>query len=155
MKAIKCIFVGKLKEPWAKAARDHYFEALSRFQPVEEITIKDASGSLPEDERRNREGSRILEKTGPGDFLIALDAKGKPMPSEKLAQRLGQWLEDPGRRPCFIIGGAFGLSDEVLKKADLKLGFGPMTLPHELARVVLLEQLYRAHSILRGAPYHH
>ena len=155
MKGIKCIFVGKLKEPWAKAACKHYSGALSRFQQVEEVIIKDAPGNLPEQERRNREGAAIIEKAGPGDLVIALDARGKSMASEKLAERLGQWIEDPGRRPCFIIGGAFGLSDEVLKKADFKLGFGPMTLPHELARVVLLEQLYRAHSIIRGAPYHH
>lgn len=155
MKDLKCIFVGKLKEPWAKSACEHYAGAVKRFQQIEQVAVKDAPGSLPEKERRKQEGERILDKIEASDFVIALDEHGRSMASKKLASKLQAWIEDPGRRPCFVVGGAFGLSKAVLERSDFTMSFGPMTLPHELARVVLLEQLYRAHSILRGSPYHH
>jgi 23S rRNA (pseudouridine1915-N3)-methyltransferase len=155
MKGVKCIFVGKLKETWALYACEHYAEALRRYHKVEQVTVKDAPGSLPEQRRREEEGIRILDKTGPADLLIALDERGMSMSSPDLATKLRGWIEDPGKRPCFIVGGAFGLSRKVLDRADFRLSLGPMTLPHELARVVLLEQIYRASTILSGAPYHH
>lgn len=81
--------------------------------------------------------------------------QGSSYSSEEFAAGLEKWLEDPIRRPCFILGGAFGLSDEVRERCDRLISLGPMTLPHELARVVLLEQLYRAMTILKGTGYHH
>lgn len=155
MNSIKCVFVGKLKKFWAKEACEHYGGALGLFHPLEQVAVKDASGSLPEAARRKEEGSRILAKLGPGDLLVVLDQGGKALSSEALAARLRGWIEDPGKRPCFAVGGAYGHSEEVLGRADFKLSLGPMTLPHELARVVLLEQLYRAASINKGTPYHH
>jgi len=155
VQGVKCIFVGKLKNGWAKEACDHYARSFKRYHQLEEVIIKDAPGSLPEDQRRKDEGHRILAKLGPGDMLIALDQSGKTHTSKALATNLLSWLEDPGKTPCFAVGGAFGFSQEVLARADYTLSLGPMTLPHELARVVLLEQLYRAASILKGTPYHH
>ena len=88
-------------------------------------------------------------------MVISLDRKGRLFTSRQLSSALKVWLETPGRTPCFVIGGAYGLSRDVVSRSDLTLSLGPMTLPHELARVVLLEQLYRADAILRNLPYHH
>lgn len=155
MQGVKCMYFGKLKNDWAKKACDHYARAFRRFHRLDEAILKDAPGSLDQDDRRKDEGQRLLQKIGPGDRLIALDEGGKGLSSTDLAKHLQRWIEDPGKTPCFAIGGAFGFSTEVLDRADFTLSLGPMTLPHELARVVLLEQLYRAASILKGAPYHH
>ncbi len=118
------------------------------------MVLRDGKASDRE-RRMAEEGRAILAKLGPRDLLVVLDENGRSLASRELASRLGQLLEDPGRRPCFVVGGAFGLPPEVLARADLTLALGPETLPHELARVVLYEQLYRASSILAGAPYHH
>jgi len=154
MKTIRLLVVGAAKAPWFREAASHYLTALRRHVPVEEVVLRDGKASDRE-RRMAEEGRTILAKLGPRDLLVVLDENGRSLTSRDLASRLGQLLEDPGRRPCFVVGGAFGLSPEVLARADLTLALGPGTLPHELARVVLYEQLYRASSILAGTPYHH
>lgn len=154
MKTIRLLVVGAAKAPWFREAASHYLTALRRHVPVEEVVLRDGKASDRE-RRMAEEGRAILAKLGPRDLLVVLDENGRSLASRELASRLGQLLEDPGRRPCFVVGGAFGLPPEVLARADLTLALGPETLPHELARVVLYEQLYRASSILAGAPYHH
>lgn len=155
MKKLKFLWIGRLKKPFWKEAAGHYLAALGRMHGLEEAVLKDAPGGLAPAEAAAWEGRKVLEKLGPSDFLVCLDERGKAVDSVKLSELLRTWLEDPARTPCLVVGGAHGLSPEVLARADLKLSLGPMTLPHELARVVLLEQLYRAASILRGLPYHH
>ena len=154
MKTIRLLVVGAAKAPWFREAASHYLSALRRHVPVEEVVLRDGKASDRE-RRMAEEGRAILAKLGPRDLLVVLDENGRSLASRELASHLGRSLEDPGRRPCFVVGGAFGLSPEVLARADLTLALGPGTLPHELARVVLYEQLYRASSILAGAPYHH
>jgi 23S rRNA (pseudouridine1915-N3)-methyltransferase len=154
MKTIRLLVVGAAKAPWFREAASHYLSALRRHVPVEEVVLRDGKASDRE-RRMAEEGRAILAKLGPRDLLVVLDENGRSLASRELASHLGRLLEDPGRRPCFVVGGAFGLSPEVLARADLTLALGPGTLPHELARVVLYEQLYRASSILAGAPYHH
>jgi 23S rRNA (pseudouridine1915-N3)-methyltransferase len=152
---IRFIWVGKLKEPFFRDAAAHYAKKLGRFHKIEEIIIKDAPGKLPPEEKSLREGKAILEKLGPRDMPICLDEKGKEMTSVQLSKQLRKWTEEPNLTPCFIIGGPFGLSEEIKQAARFKISLSKMTLPHELARTVLLEQLYRAASILIGSPYHH
>jgi 23S rRNA (pseudouridine1915-N3)-methyltransferase len=154
MKSIRLLVVGAVKAPWFREAASHYLTALRRHVPAEEIVLRDGKASDRE-RRMAEEGRAILAKLGPRDLLVVLDEGGRSLASRDLADRLGHLLEDPGRRPCFVVGGAFGLAPEVLARADLTLALGPGTLPHELARVVLYEQLYRATTILAGAPYHH
>jgi 23S rRNA (pseudouridine1915-N3)-methyltransferase len=116
---------------------EHYLRLLSRHARVEVVEVR-------EDERLER---RIPERA----YVSVLDAAGKTYSSEAFAR----WLEDrrqAGRDVCFVIGGPFGTA---LERSDHRLSLGPMTLPHQLARVVLLEQLFRAHKILAGEPYHH
>ena len=154
MKSIRLLVVGQAKTPWFREACAHYLGALRRHVPAEEVVVRDGKASEPV-RRMAEEGQSLLAKVSPRDHLIVLSEEGRSLASRELAGRLRGWLEDPGRRPCCVIGGAFGLAPEVRARADLTLALGPGTLPHELARVVLYEQLYRAAAILAGTPYHH
>lgn len=155
MARIKFLWVGRLKgAPWREAA-DHYWARLGQHHTLEEICLKDGPGRLPPAQRVAEEGGRILAKLGPADLPIALDEHGKQLTSPQLAEFLSPLLEDANRTPCFIVGGAFGLAQPVLAACRHTLALSRMTFTHELARVVLLEQLYRATAILKGLPYHH
>lgn len=152
-----CLFVGKCREASLREAADVYARKLSRLARVEVALIKDAASALPAPEKCLREGRDILSRLDPRHVPVALDERGGAWSSRELAARLKAW-EDAARTPCFIVGGAYGLSDEVRERAQAGgalFSLGRITLPHELARVVLLEQLYRAVSINKGLPYHH
>lgn len=155
MSKIGFIWVGKPKEKFYREGCEHYWKKLGRFFKLEESTVKDGPGKLPAPERNKKEGEGILTKARPSDMLIIMDEFGDRVTSKKLATQLRTWTEDPNLRPTFVIGGPFGLSESVKAKARIKLRLSDMTLPHELARLVLLEQLYRAGTILRNMPYHH
>lgn len=113
------------------------------------------TGQTPPAEKNKKEGEGILAKLKKDDVPIILDEHGDKMTSRELAKQVRRWTDAPNRRPVFIIGGPFGLSDEVKAAAKGAIRLSDMTLPHELARLVLLEQLYRAGTILRNMPYHH
>ena len=121
---------------------------------VEEVLVRDADAKLPLPERLETEAQRLVKCLRPSDALICLDERGSMMPSEAFALFL-QKLQSSGKTPCFAVGGAYGLAESFKSRAEHLLALGPMTFPHELARVVLLEQLYRAESILAGTGYHH
>jgi len=153
MKKLRIIAVGALRSPHWKAAATHYLERLKAWRRIQEHVIKDADAGLPEAERVRREGQRLLQAVRADDFLICLDERGKSMPSRAFAAFLDEI--SASRTPCFALGGPFGLAEELRSRARFTLSLGPMTLPHELARVLLLEQVYRAEAILRKTPYHH
>ncbi|WP_243544537.1 23S rRNA (pseudouridine(1915)-N(3))-methyltransferase RlmH [Pseudodesulfovibrio tunisiensis] len=155
MSKIGFIWVGKLKEPFSQKGCELYWKKLSRFHKLEENMIRDAPGKLPPEEKSRREGESILSKVGKGDILIILDEHGERFTSRKFAAKLQTWTDAPNQRPVFVIGGPFGLSDEVRKQARFAIRLSDMTFPHELARVMLLEQLYRAATIQKNMPYHH
>lgn len=155
MKRVRLVVIGKIKSPFFKEASSHYARAMERYAGLEIVEVKDAPSSLGPMERSAREGEAILARLGKGDLAVCLDETGQALTSRQLSCQLRQWLEDPVRSPVLIIGGPYGLSEAVKARCDLCLSLGPMTLPHELARVVLLEQLYRAMTILKGLPYHH
>lgn len=155
MSKIGFIWVGKLKEPFSRDGCAHYWKKLSRFFKLDETVIKDAPGKLPPLDKNKKEGEGILSKVKPGDVLIILDEHGDRLTSRQLAKKLRQWTDAPNQRPVFVIGGPFGLSDEVKSAARHSLRLSEMTLPHELARLLLLEQLYRAGTIHKNMPYHH
>ncbi|MGE4553896.1 MAG: 23S rRNA (pseudouridine(1915)-N(3))-methyltransferase RlmH [Desulfovibrionaceae bacterium] len=152
---LRCIFTGRLKEPFARDWFEHYRGRLAPHVQFTETVLRDADGRLPPERRREAEGKAILEALGPGDLPVVLDERGRDCTSRQFADRLRGWFEDPGRTPCFVIGGPYGFGDEVRRRAAMLLRLGSMTWPHELARVMLMEQLYRAVSILKGSPYHH
>ena len=150
------VAVGSLKG-WAVDGADDYLKRLRRFFPVEvvEVPEEDMNRRLPE-EMLTAEATKLLRRVPAEAYVIALDReKGEPLTSEKLAQRLDSLGLSGRSHVAFVLGGALGLSPEVLKRADTVVSFGPITLPHALAQVVLLEQLYRAAKINRGEKYHY
>jgi len=149
---LRLLAVGKLC-PAYRQAGDEYLKRLRRYASIQEVEIKEASRAPTGVVQRREEAARLRAKL-PGDaFLIALDREGTYLTSEALAHQLNRWSESP-RSLAFLIGGSTGLADEIRQAAAFRWSLGPLTLPHELARVVVLEQLYRAFTILRGEPYH-
>lgn len=155
-----CILcVGRLRERFYRDAADEYIKRLKRFGAIEEVELPDlpepanASPAI-EQKIREREGEAILSRIRAQDHVVALCIEGAQLSSEQLAQRISV-LEGRGvGRAVFVIGGSLGLSDAVIRRANERLSFSKMTFPHQLARVVLLEQLYRARKIGANERYH-
>lgn len=150
------VAVGKLKEKFWTAACAEY---LKRMQPygkteVREIADVDPARAGGVDAARDREGAAILAALGPSAHVVLLAIDGKERSSEGLSKRLDNLMLQGKSNFAFVIGGSDGVSDAVRERADELLSFGPITLPHNLARVVLLEQLYRSQKISHGEPYH-
>ncbi len=156
---ITIITVGKLKERYFKEAVEEYSTRLSKYCKLEivEVTDEKAPENLSPAQELiiiQKEGQGIFKYIKEDTYVIALAIQGKQLPSEGLANFIND-LGIKGRSNiAFVIGGSLGLSDEVLKRADYKLSFSPMTFPHQLMRVILLEQLYRGFRIIKGEPYH-
>ena len=151
---LQLVAVGKLR-PAFRSACDEYLRRLERFIPVAEAA-KCARQPKPEVSHDNApmKGSGGSSKAIPRDTaVVLLDIGGASWTSEALAERLDAWRHS-GRDRAFVIGGAVGVAPDVKRRAELVWSLGPLTLPHELARVVVVEQLYRASTILRGEPYH-
>jgi 23S rRNA (pseudouridine1915-N3)-methyltransferase len=148
------VVVGKPREPGLAAAIEEYETRAARYWPldVHEVREEPARGASS-DLVREREGVRLLAKVPAGAELVACDVEGAAMRSDAFAQWL-QRTRESARSVALIIGGAFGLSDAVRARAKTTLSLASWTLPHELARLVLAEQLYRAGTIVRGEPYH-
>ncbi|SES34515.1 23S rRNA (pseudouridine(1915)-N(3))-methyltransferase RlmH [Salisediminibacterium halotolerans] len=156
---IKLIAVGKLKEKYLKQGIDEYTKRLSAFATVEHIEVADekAPEQMSETEIKQvqeKEGERILQKIHKDDYVTALAIDGKQWSSERLAKEIDQLTTHGKSKLTFVIGGSVGLSDSVMKRADQSLSFSAMTFPHQLMRLILLEQIYRAFKINRGEPYH-
>lgn len=157
---IKIIGVGKIKEKFFKAAIDEYLKRMKAYNDVEIMEVNDepAAENLSQKEIekiKEIEGERILAKINDDDYLISLEILGKQMASEGFAEFIqNEMLEGFGRNLVFVIGGSNGLSKAVSNRANYKLSFSKMTFPHQLMRVILLEQIYRAFRIINNHPYH-
>lgn len=152
---IRILCVGKIKDKFFRDAVDEYKKRLKAFCDLEIIEIKDekVTPSVNAEMVVQRENERLLSKMT-GGYFIALDPNGKMLSSEKFADKIGS-LINTGKVPItFIIGGSHGLSDKLLKRCDAILSFSPMTFPHQLFRVMLTEQIYRAFTILNHQTYH-
>ena len=152
------VCMGRLKEKYWRDAAAEYEKRLSRFGKWETIELPDLpepANSSPaiEEQIKKKEGEAILARIRDGDIVVCLCIDGRQMDSVQLSRKLTE-LIDTGRRVVFVIGGSLGLSPEVVRRAQLKLSFSPMTFPHQLARVMLLEQTYRALKIAAGERYH-
>ena len=150
---LSVVAVGKVRDRSWRALADDYCGRLRRFVPTDVVEVRDARNSGP-GEAPTVEGARILERLPQNARIVALHDGGRQRTSEDLAR----WMDQRSRQGqplAFVIGGPYGLSDEVLSRAHEQLSLSSMTLPHEMARVVLLEQLSRAWTILRRLPYHH
>lgn len=155
LRPLRILAVGQVKTAHWKNAAAHYMQRLKRWRDMRESIVKDGDAALPITERNKWEGQKILAAIQPSDCVICMDERGKSMTSKDFAIFLQGLSENATRTPCFVIGGAFGLDPAVRDAAHHLISLGPMTLPHELARVVLLEQIYRAEAIVRNVPYHH
>ena len=149
---IRVLAVGKLK-PALREAADDYLRRLRRYADVTEIEIREAGTAPTAAEARRQEGARLRERLPARCHLVALDREGRGWSSEDLAAHLDRWRL-AGRLVTLVIGGSHGLEPAFVAGADQRWSLGPITLPHQLARVIVAEQLYRAWTILRGEPYH-
>lgn len=145
---IAVVSVGKSHDDNSSDLISYYQVKVLRHAPLEWLFI-------PHDVTKEKEGTKILERIKKEDYVVLLDEKGRELKSEAFAELLENRMVDSVRRVVFIIGGAYGVSDEVEKRANYTWKLSPLVFPHMLVRVILLEQLYRAFSILKGEKYHH
>ena len=156
---ITLITVGKIKEKYFTDAISEYSKRLSRYCKMDIIEVPDektpdgASETL-ETQIKDKEGEKILAKIPDGAYVVALAIEGKMLDSEELADKMEKWNVSGISHVVFVIGGSLGLSSKVLNRADFKLSFSKMTFPHQLMRVILLEQIYRSFRIRNNEPYH-
>lgn len=156
---ITILTVGKLKENYLKQGIDDYLKRLTPYAKLTSIEVPDQPA--PENLSladmtviKDEEGDKLLAKLSADTYVISLAILGKPFTSEQLAEKLDQLATYGHSKLAFIIGGSNGLSDKVLKRSDMQLSFSKMTFPHQLMRLILVEQIYRAFKINRGEPYH-
>ncbi|KXT84894.1 23S rRNA (pseudouridine(1915)-N(3))-methyltransferase RlmH [Streptococcus panodentis] len=156
---IKLVTVGKLKEKYLKDGMSEYLKRLSRFCKTEVLELPDEKtpDRASESEKQqvmNREGSRILSKIAERDFVIVLAIEGRQFSSEEFSSIMKDITVRGFSDISFIIGGSLGLAPAVKQRANLLMSFGKLTLPHQLMRLVLIEQIYRSFMIQQGSPYH-
>ena len=156
---IKIVTVGKLKEKYLKDGIAEYTKRISRFAKLEMIELADEKTPDKASELENQkiletEGERILSKVGERDFVVVLAIEGKTFSSEDFSKQLERASINGYSTLTFIIGGSLGLAPVVKNRANLSVSFGRLTLPHQLMRLVLVEQIYRAFTIQKGSPYH-
>lgn len=156
---IRIVCVGKIKERFFEDAIAEYRKRISAYATVEIVAVSDEktpdkAGEKLNEQIKDKEGQRILSKIKPNDFVILLDLKGKMLTSEEMSGDLGQYMVSGISDFTFIIGGSLGVSEAVKQRADVKWSFSKLTFPHQLMRVILLEQIYRAFKIMHHEPYH-
>lgn len=156
---ITILTVGKMKEKYLRDAIAEYSKRLSRYCKLEIIEVADEktpenASETVEDAIRSKEGERLLKNVRDGAFVITLEIGGKQLTSEELADKIDTLGVQGVSHIIFIIGGSIGLGKEVLTRSDYALSFSKMTFPHQLMRVILLEQVYRSYRIINGEPYH-
>ncbi|UTW62997.1 23S rRNA (pseudouridine(1915)-N(3))-methyltransferase RlmH [bacterium SCSIO 12741] len=154
---IRVISVGKTQEKYLLTGMQEYQKRLSRFTRMEwvEIPALRKGKSLSEKETKDQEGKLILSEIGPSDFVVLLDEKGKEYSSEKWARQMDKWMQGTHKSLVFVIGGAYGFSEDVYQRSQDKLALSQMTFSHQMIRLFFIEQIYRGFTILKGMPYHH
>lgn len=156
---ITVLTVGKIKEKYLKDAIAEYSKRLSKYSKLEVIEVADErtpdnASTNVEDQIRAKEGERLLKHIKEGAYVITLEIGGKQLSSEQFADKIETLGVQGISHIIFVIGGSIGLGSDVLAKSDYALSFSKMTFPHQLMRVVLLEQIYRSFRIINGEPYH-
>lgn len=148
---------GKTNEKHVIEGIEIYSSRIKKYTGFEIITIPDLKNTrnMPAREQKAKEGDKILLSVGKDDFVVLLDEKGKEFRTAEFAEWLEKKFADSGKRIVFVIGGAWGFSEEVYSRADLRLSLSKMTFPHQLVRLLFAEQLYRVLTIIKGEPYHH
>ena len=156
---INIICIGKLKEKYWSDAIIEYSKRLGRYctlkiKELKEDRLPDNASEAEERNVKINEGKSIIKTIGDSSYVIVLDVRGKELSSEALSAKINDLALGGSSNIDFIIGGSLGLSDEVIKRADFRLSFSPMTFPHQMMRVILLEQIYRSFKIIKNETYH-
>jgi len=146
--------VGRIREPWIRAGIEEYAKRLSRFCEVSVVEVDDAPESLTLDKAMAAEAKRLLAKIRPDALVVALDPAGTALDSVAFSRKLTGWMERGGAETVFLVGGSNGLAPEALARAAERVSLSPMTYPHAVARLLLLEQCYRGFKIAAGERYH-
>lgn len=153
---INFIVVGKTSSAEIKNITNDYLKRINRYHKAEEIVVETSSLKINDKEKlMQKEGELILKKITATDFVILLDDKGKEQSSVQFAAYMENLFNQSHKKICFVVGGAFGFSDAVYKRANAKLSLSKMTFSHQIIRAIFLEQLYRAFTIINKEPYHH
>ena len=156
MMKIKIVSVGSIKEKFLKDAISEYLKRLTRFAKIEIIEVDETRiQNKSEEQVKKEEGERLLKRIGQDEFVFLLDLKGELISSEVLAQKINDLINKGISPLTFVIGGTLGLSEEVRKRANIKLSISKMTFTHQMCRMIILEQIYRAFKIINNEEYHH
>lgn len=142
---LRVVAIGRIREPFFREAADHYIERIRHYAPADVVEIDPRKGKGA--------GAAARAAIPPRAIVVALDSTGEALASRAFADRVASWQRSGRPAVAFLVGGPDGLPGDLARTADFRLSLGPLTLPHRLARVVLLEQIYRAMTILRGDPY--
>ncbi len=151
---LRLIVVGKTEKGFVSEGMQHYLDRIGRKAQLETLVLPEAGRGEPVYQQKV-EADRILAALRPGEKLVLLDERGKEFSSRGFAGHLQAWRDQGVKGTTFVIGGAYGMTDELRARADLVLSLSRMTFPHQLVRVLFAEQLYRAYAIMEGSPYHH
>jgi 23S rRNA (pseudouridine1915-N3)-methyltransferase len=151
------IQTGKTTEKYISEGVEEYTGRIRKYNPFEIITLADLRNtkSMPVAEQKVREGRKLLESVGAEDFMIVLDEKGKEFSTAEFAGQLEKIFLQSKKRIVFAIGGPYGFSADVYKRADMKLSLSRLTFTHQMVRLLFAEQLYRIFTVIKGDPYHH
>jgi rRNA large subunit m3Psi methyltransferase RlmH len=156
---IKMICVGKLKEKYLVQGVQEYVKRIKGYSDIEMIEVNDeriVENASKREEMivKDKEGKKVLEKIKPDDFVFLLDVSGKEMDSITFSKKIEECMIHGKSTIVFVIGGSLGHGQDILKRADVRLSFSPMTFPHQLMRLILVEQVYRAFKIMKNETYH-
>ena len=154
---ITLLTVGKTDKDWVRQGMDIYVSRLKHYIPFSVVEIPELKNvsALTKDQIKTREGELILKNIRPTDDLVLLDERGKEYTSVELAKVIQDKISYVGKDIVYVIGGAYGFSDAVYQRADSKMSLSRMTFSHQMVRAIVVEQIYRAFTIMRGEPYHH
>lgn len=156
MKALLLV-IGKTDEPYIIEGIKKYINRVNKYMPFEIETIPDIKNTknMQHQQQKDKEGELILKKINQGDYVVLLDEKGKMYSSVEFAKWLNSIFVSSYKRLVFVVGGPYGFSNAVYNKCNGKISISKMTFSHQMIRLIFTEQFYRAHSILKGEPYHH
>lgn len=154
---IKMLLIGKTDEDYLRQGEDKYYQRLKHYINVDITVIPDLKKTKKrtEEQQKQKEGELILNQLSPGDFLVLLDENGKEYSSVEFSKFLQKKMISGIKNLVFVVGGPYGFSKEIYAKSNLKISLSRMTFSHQMVRLIFMEQLYRAMTILKGEPYHH
>lgn len=154
---LHCWSIGKANESYVHEGIELFSKRITHYFPIQwrMFTLPKSSATLPESALKLKEASMILEAIEADDFLVLLDERGKMLSSEKLAATIQQRANESTKNVIFLIGGAYGVDESIIKRANLQWSLSALVFPHQLVRLILAEQLYRACTIIRNEKYHH